>query len=63
MKIIERGNHPNNEILQGKCKKCGCVVECTRKETQTLIDRDTVPGMATQYVRCPTCDHNYLWVK
>ncbi len=61
MKIIEKGNHPNNEKLQGKCTNCGCVIECIKKETRTLIDRDTLPGMATQYVRCPACGHNYLW--
>jgi NAD-dependent SIR2 family protein deacetylase len=62
MKIIKSGIKHNRK-LHGSCDECGCEVECESHETKTLIDRDTQPGMATQYVKCPECGEQYLWLK
>ena len=62
MKILKSRKKKDSK-LRGKCKDCGCRVECTERETKTLIDRDTQPGMATQHVKCPECGNAYLWVK
>ena len=61
MKILKHSKKKKN--LRGTCQECGCRVECTPEETKTLIDRDTTPGMATQYVKCPECKRDHLWVK
>ena len=63
MKILRKGNlRPN--IFRGTCDECNAVVKVERCETREMIDRDTAPGMATRYVRCPTrgCQNFYLWV-
>jgi len=60
MKIKKHGKL--NQTYSGECQKCGCVVECDKSETTTLIDRETQPGSATQYVKCPECGTNFLWV-
>lgn len=68
MQIIKHGKR-KSDALQGECQFCGCVVKCTKKETKTLpyspatIDRDAQEGCATQYVKCPECKEDYLWVK
>lgn len=62
MKIIKRGKNPKQKPLKGTCNDCGTIVECLHKETKTLIDKDTEQGMATQYVKCPICGKDYLWV-
>jgi hypothetical protein len=61
MKIKKHGHF--NHKYSGECRNCGCVVECDKSETKTLIDRDTLPGTATQYVDCPECGTKFLWVK
>jgi len=62
MKILKSGTKKDGK-LHGKCRDCGCEIECEQVETQTLMDRDTLPGMATRYVKCPECSHDYLWVR
>lgn len=62
MKIIKRKNKQDRK-LRGRCHDCGTRVECVKKETKELIDRDTQPGMATLYVKCPECDNSHLWVE
>lgn len=62
MLIVKHGKR-KSEMLQGECQFCGCIVKCIKRETKTLIDRDTRDGCATQYVRCPECKEDYLWVK
>jgi len=61
MKILKHGKKKSK--MRGECQFCGCKIECTYQETKTLIDRETTSGSATQYVKCPECGENYLWVK
>jgi hypothetical protein len=61
MKIIKHGN--KKKVLKGECSTCGCKIECESAEAATLIDRDTTSDCATQYVRCPECKTDFLWVK
>jgi hypothetical protein len=49
--------------MRGRCAGCGCKIECAKDETKECIDRDTQPGMATRYVKCPECHKDFLWVK
>ena len=62
MKILKSGKKKNG-LLRGTCGACKCRVECKESEATELIDRDTQPGMATMYVKCPECGHDFLWVK
>lgn len=62
MRIISPGM-PQNPKMRGICETCYCEIECQESETKTLRDRDTQPGMATQYVKCPNCGDDFLWVK
>tara|TARA_R110000868_G_scaffold241956_3_gene497512 strand:+ start:597 stop:791 length:195 start_codon:yes stop_codon:yes gene_type:complete len=61
MIILKTGK--TSKLLKGECSHCGCKVACIYEETKTLIDRDTVEGMATQYVACPECGVDFLWVQ
>ena len=61
MRIIRNGRNMDRK-LRGKCVRCDCEVECVIRETKTLIDRNTSSGMATQYVKCPNCGDEHLWV-
>lgn len=63
MKIVKSGKHIKNPIMKGTCDECRCKIECKMSETNTLVDRDTQPGMATHYVKCPECGDPFLWVK
>lgn len=63
MKIIRSGNTKKPKKMRGTCRNCNCHVEVMEVETKTLIDRDTTSGMATQYVKCPECGTDHLWVK
>lgn len=60
IKVIEHGKR--GKTLRGTCIHCGCKVECLLEDTRTLVDRDSVDGAATQYVKCPECKTPHLWV-
>jgi len=64
VKVIKPGKSPSEDVFTGQCRRCGCVVECTRAEAKFLDgDRPGEPG--AHYVTCPTpqCDEPYLWLK
>ncbi|MGV0949271.1 MAG: hypothetical protein ACOYB3_01270 [Azonexus sp.] len=49
--------------LRGTCQDCKTKIRCDLGDTKELIDRDTQPGMATRYIKCPECRNAYLWVR
>jgi hypothetical protein len=54
MKILKQGTIPVPPVyyFQGECVKCGCIVECTETEIQSIAERH--PGGRTEYsVICP----------
>lgn len=60
IKVISQ---PKPKKMRGTCTHCKTRVECDKSDTTTLIDRDTVPGCATQHVKCPGCGDEFLWVR
>lgn len=65
MKVLSHGTQYHRHkvvLLKGRCRLCRCEVECLEKETTELVDRDTVADCATNYVQCPECGADFLWV-
>ena len=51
MKIIERGELPQNKIYQTKCHRCKTVFEFEKNEAQLFNDR----GDMVLVINCPVC--------
>ncbi len=52
MKILEPGNPDAvNKSLGGRCRQCGCLVECERAEAQWV----ELGGDGRYVVACPCC--------
>ena len=53
MKIIERGELPQNKTYQTKCHRCKTVFEFEKNEAQPFNDR----GEMVLVIDCPVCKH------
>ena len=59
MKIIKPGKKPEDDLMGGKCMRCGCVVECKASEAKYVFDQRDGDF---HHVTCPTCGNIYLYV-
>lgn len=59
MRVIERGKHPNEKKMRGRCQGCHTLIECTYGECKT--DPDPREN-GDPYVHCPVCNR-FIWVK
>ena len=53
MKIIKRGELPQNKTYQTKCRRCKTVFEFEKNEAQPFNDR----GEMVLVIDCPVCKH------
>jgi hypothetical protein len=53
MKIIKKGNPPEEQPWRGECKACGAVLEAARSELKT--DYDQRDGSEWGRAPCPCC--------
>jgi len=56
MKIIKRGELPQNKIYQAKCHRCKTIFEFEKHEARPFNDR----GEMVLAIDCPVCKHNLL---
>ena len=53
MKIIERGELPQNKTRQTKCSRCKTIFEFEKHEAQPFNDRNEM----VLAIDCPVCKH------
>lgn len=63
MAIVVLNKPKKPKKLRGTCTHCKTRIICDLEDTKYLHDRDTTPGCATRYVKCPGCSNEYLWVR
>ena len=65
MKILLHGNTSGDQVMEGTCRKCSCMVECAENETKLLDEMAAIADFSTpsRYVECPECGDPILWVR
>ena len=58
MKIIKRGELPQEKVHRLTCSDCKTVFECTQEELK--YEYDPREPNATYYIECPVCN-KYVW--
>ena len=53
MKIIERGELPQNKIYQAECHRCKTTFEFEKHEARPFNDRNEM----VLVINCPVCKH------